>query len=37
MAIAVLEGGRWRRRAAGVEVALDQFKALYAERYETEA
>jgi putative transposase len=37
MAIASLESSKWRRKAAAVVAALDQFNALFAARYETEA
>jgi len=37
MAITSLESGKWRRKAAAIEAALDQFNALFAARYETES
>jgi transposase-like protein len=37
MAITSLESGRWSRKAAAVVAVLDQFNALFAARYETEA
>jgi hypothetical protein len=36
LALASLESGQWTRKAAAVVAALDQFNALFAERYETE-
>ena len=37
MAITSLESGKWRRKAAAIEAALDQFNALFAARYQTES